>query len=461
MAALVAGLGCSSKQDASPSDDGNASVRYEDVDGGATTAKQDPIFAKCSTDGDCAGGKCANVGLGKACVRTRSCTGESGADSACGGVAGNEQTPGATDCCETRAVPGGSFNNFNSADYPTRVSPFLLDTFEVTTGRFRAWVAATGGNLRANAPDPGAGAHPKIPGSGWRSEWNEFLPASTDEVDAMLGPAKCQVGSNPDDYGAMTWWTSSLDAKIKSGNRSAPDVLAENTKEALDRKPLNCVPWAVLFAFCIWDGGRLPTNAEWGFAASGGSEQRDFPWGNVAQDQLVHLANRSDMSLVPKFDAAASIVAAALYDPAMGANVFPDNYALSYGHKTRTPRDNAAHIPPVGRKALGIAKWGQFDLGGGVLEWMLDEGPARPGTCEDCANVNFPAPSETDPNAAMTIKDFLPQWYVGGARVIRSGAWDNSILLANKQSAVEIEGYTSYPLRRTYGSLGGRCARDL
>src|SRR5207245_2315251 len=42
--------------------------------------------------------------------------------------------------------------------------------------------------------------------------------------------------------------------------------------------PINCVSWYVAFAFCSWDGGRLPTEAEWNFASAGGTLQRAYPW---------------------------------------------------------------------------------------------------------------------------------------------------------------------------------------
>jgi sulfatase modifying factor 1 len=452
LAGVVVAVACG---DAAPeSDGGSSSGTFPEAtpDGGPSTSTPD-------------GGKVFRT-------NAKSCTGGSGADKSCGGQPNDDQAAGSRDCCEATEIPGGSFNRFNDPSFPATVSAFGLDVFEVTGGRLRAWVEATNGDLRSSAPAEGGGAHPKIQGSGWRTEWNKHLPSSRAEVDRMFGAEEtnepfmaCQYGTNIDDYGTLTWWTDALEKKVADRNKTNANVRAEHTKEALDRKPINCIPWHVLFAFCVWDGGRLPTDAEFSFASSAGSEQRQFPWGNVDPKDTARIADQAHLSLVPTFEYGSKYATARLYDKTLGANLFEDNYSFTYGGKTMAKTDNALHVAPVGRKPLGDGKWGHADLSGGMFEWMLDEGPIRPGPCNDCANVGWPAGENKDPQAYSEQPEFQNpggiDWWKGGARSVRGSAWDNANGFANGQTKGEVEYFTSYPVLRTYRALGGRCARNL
>ncbi|WP_437754310.1 formylglycine-generating enzyme family protein [Sorangium sp. So ce1389] len=164
------------------------------------------------------------------------------------------------DCCKSLLVPGGTFaRSYDGVDYldrnyPATVSDFYLDRYEITVGRFRAFVNA-GMGTQASPPGDGTGAHPKIPGSGWNPAWNTKLPPNTAALKSAL---TCFVHQS---------WT---------------DTAGSN-----ETRPVNCLDWYMAFAFCAWDGGRLATEAEWNYAASGGSEHRYYPWSQPATSTTI------------------------------------------------------------------------------------------------------------------------------------------------------------------------------
>lgn len=101
--------------------------------------------------------------------------------------------------------------------------------------------------------------------------------------------------------------------------------------------PVNCVTWEMAHTYCNKNDKRLPTEAEWEYAASGGSQQRLFPWGNAAPT--------SELALF-------------------------DTYA-----------------PAAGPRLAGMSRYGQLDMAGSVYEWALDYYAPYPDVCDRCAEV--------------------------------------------------------------------------
>jgi formylglycine-generating enzyme required for sulfatase activity len=125
-----------------------------------------------------------------------------------------------------------------------------------------------------------------------------------------------------------------------------------------ENRPIDCVSWWEAMAFCTWAGGYLPTEAEWNYAATGGDQQRAYPWSTPA----------GNLTLDSSF---------ASYQDASG-NCDGDG----------SPSCSLADILEVGSKPKGDGRWGQSDLAGNLSEWVLDWSAAYASPCTDCANLS-------------------------------------------------------------------------
>jgi formylglycine-generating enzyme required for sulfatase activity len=112
------------------------------------------------------------------------------------------------------------------------------------------------------------------------------------------------------------------------------------------------VNWYEAYAFCIWDGGFLPSEAEWEYAAAGGDQQREYPWGST------------DPGTGNQY---------AIYDC-----LYPSGSAKCTG---------VANVAPVGTAVKGAGRWGQLDMAGNVGEWILDWYAPYVNPCADCATT--------------------------------------------------------------------------
>jgi len=255
--------------------------------------------------------------------------------------------PGRTDCgadqencCTSVTIPGGSFYRSYGTTIqgqllggtrgdPATVSPYRLDKYLVTVGRFRQFVAAfSGQNGGAKwKPDEGKGKHTHLySGRGLQDSGS---------------PGLFEPG-----------WDSGDDSSLTSGSLACDPDLATWTSDPgqNENRPVNCVNWPLAYAFCIWDGGFLPSENEFEFATAAGGQQRVFPWGN------------EDPGASPDY-----VIYKCDYPP---------------GNTTCT---GVTNIAPVGTARLGAGYYGQLDLAGELNEWMLDYNAGYTVPCTDCA----------------------------------------------------------------------------
>lgn len=246
-------------------------------------------------------------------------------------------------------IPAGEFTMGSEAGYalpneaPSRrvkISEFLIDKNPVTNDDFAKFVEATGYVTVAERPVDWEEMKKQVPPGTPKPPEETLRPGSL-----VFRPTEGPVPLNNMGY----WWAWTTGANWRHPEGPGSDL------EGRGQHPVVQVAWEDAVAYAKWAGKRLPTEAEWEYAARGGLEDKRYAWGDEEMRDGKHHVNR-------------------------WSGKFPYLNDKADGFAGTSPVES---FPPNG--------YGLYDMGGNVWNWCSDiyhasshSEQSKPGTvCSD------------------------------------------------------------------------------
>lgn len=219
------------------------------------------------------------------------------------------------------SLPGGTFRM--GLEHPmmpeagpvheVSVKPFYIDETLVTNRAFALFVEETGYiTVAERALDPG-----EFPG----------VPSEILQPGSIVFNAPSHPVSLSDE---LRWWQY-----VPGVYWRQPEGPGSSIKKLLDH-PVVHIAWEDAVAYAQWSGKRLPTEAEWEYAARGGLDNNEYVWGNSPQPSGHHVAN-------------------------IFQGDFPHDNRMEDGYSATSPV-----------KAFTANGYGLYDMSGNVWEWVSD-----------------------------------------------------------------------------------------
>jgi formylglycine-generating enzyme required for sulfatase activity len=228
-------------------------------------------------------------------------------------------------------IPGGEFIMGANGEtkqknelpaHAVSVNGFFMDETEVSNAQFQKFVDETGYITTAEKPVDWEELKQQLPAGTQKPSDDRLVPASL-----VFVVPKEEVTSND-----MTkWWVWTPGANWRHPEGPGSDLVGR------EDHPVVHVSWDDAMAYAKWAGKRLPTEAEWEFAARGGLQQKRFPWGDEPP------RDESDFK----------------------ANIWQGRFP-----NTNTKADGWERTAPV--KSFPANGFGLYNMGGNVWEWCSD-----------------------------------------------------------------------------------------
>ncbi|MBL9215915.1 MAG: formylglycine-generating enzyme family protein [Opitutaceae bacterium] len=282
-----------------------------------------------------------------------------------------------------KLLPGGDFLMGNERDYgfpadgegpvhPVRLAPFWIDACTVTNEQFNEFVNATGYRTESER-------------FGWSFVFYGHLTPKQMESAVRL----VVQGSE--------WW-----CRLDGATWRHPEGPGSHIKKRWAH-PVVQVSWQDALAYCAWAGKRLPTEAEWEYAARSGLPPGNrFPWGDELEPGGRHFMN-------------------------VWQGRFPTENTVADGH-----------YGPAPAKAFKPNAYGLYQMTGNVWEW-----------CWDWFDPGYYARGVTDNPTGPAA---------GDRRVMRGGSY---LCHASYCNRYRVDARSSNTPDSATTNLGFRCVRDV